>query len=117
MPVAGPHEQQRTQYSRIDKTPGLLKGPVIAKIEAYPDTNIVFGGEFRQTNQLVHMSRRRLLDQYVDSSAYGGARNLSVQVLGRSHDDCVNIGPRQQLAPVFAGKAAWAEGRDVAGAR
>src|ERR1700722_13073984 len=48
MPVAGPHEQQGTQYSRIDETPGVLKGPVIAKIEAHPDANIVFGGELRQ---------------------------------------------------------------------
>lgn len=49
MPVAGPHAQQRTQYSRIDKAPGLLKGPVIAKIEAHPDTNTAFSGELRQT--------------------------------------------------------------------
>jgi hypothetical protein len=117
MPVAGPHEQQRAQYSRIDKTSGLLKGPVITKIEAHPDANIVFGGELRQTKQLVDVACRRFLDQHVDSGAYGGARNLNVQVLRRGNDDCVNIGTSQQLPPVFAGKAGWTEGRDVAGAR
>src|ERR1700722_9000506 len=117
MPVTGPHEQQGTQYSRIDKAPGLLKGPVITKIETHPDANIVFGGEFRQTKELVDVSCRRFLDQHVDSGAYGGARNLNVRVLRRGNDDCVNIGTSQQFAPVFAGKTAWAEERDVPGAR
>src|SRR5580658_5361023 len=117
MPVAGPHEQQGTQDSRIDETPGLKKGPVITKIEAHPDANIVFGGELRQTQQLVDVSCRGFLDQHVDSCAYGGARNLDVRVLRRSNDDCLNIGTSQQLAPVIAGNAAWAQGRDVAGAR
>jgi hypothetical protein len=107
MPVATPHEQQGTQYARIDKTPGLLKGPVIPMIEAHPDANIVFGGELRQTKQFVDVSCRRFLDEYMDSGAYGCARNRDLRVLRRGHDDCVNIGTSQQFAPVAAGNAAW----------
>src|SRR6267154_2216525 len=117
MPVATPHEQQGTQYSRIDKTPGLLKGPVIPMIEAHPDANIMVGGELRQIKQLVDVSCRRFLDEYMDSGADGCARNCDLRVLRRGHDDCVNIGTSQQFAPVAAGKAAWTQGRDVAGAR
>ena len=63
------------------------------------------------------MSCRRFLDQHVDSGAYSGARNLNVRFRRGSNDDCIDIVPSQQLAPVCAGKAARSEGRDVAGAR
>lgn len=86
-------------------------------IEAHPDANIVLGGELRQTKQLVDVSCRRFLDEHVDSGAYGGARYLDLRVLRRCNDDGLNIGTSQQFAPVAAGKAAWAERRDVAGAR
>src|SRR5260370_14094035 len=117
MPIAGPHEQQGTQYSRFDQTPGLPKGPVIPMIEAHPDANIVLGGELRQTKQLVDVSCRRLLDEYMDSGAYGGARNLDLRVLRRGNDDCVDIGSSQHFAPAAAGKGAWGEGRAVVGVR
>jgi hypothetical protein len=85
-------------------------------IEAHPDANIVFGGELRQTKQLIDVSCRRFLDEYMNSGAYGGTHNRDLRVLRRGNDDCVNIGASQQFAPVAAGKAAWTQGRDVVGA-
>jgi hypothetical protein len=86
---------------------------VISMIEAHPDANIVFGGQLRQAKQLLDVPCRRFLDEYMDSGADGGARNLDLRILRCGDDDCVNIGTFQQLPPIAAGYAAATQGRDV----
>ena len=104
--VAGPHEHQRTQYSGIDRAPGLLKCPVIAVIEANANTHIVLRGELRQVAQLVDVPCRGLLDEHVLSGADGSARDLGLQRPCGVATMTASISARcQQRAPVGAGGA------------
>src|SRR5689334_9551720 len=41
MPVACPHEEERTERAGVDQTPGLAEGAVIAMIESNTHTNAV----------------------------------------------------------------------------
>jgi hypothetical protein len=105
-----------SENSRVENSPRLLKGAVIAMIETDAHAHPVLRRELRQAGELLRVACCRFLHQHVLTGGDCVSHDVRLDVRWSGDDDRIDIGSGEWLAPVRAARTFAANGGHLRGA-